>query len=350
MRATTDSADSAKTPTGKITIAHIAEEAGVSVPTVSKVVNGRADVARETRRRVEEIIRKYDYQRRSDQRTIKANLLDLVFHELESAWAIEIIRGVEQVARDNEMAVVLSEFQGRRTPGRGWVEDVLRRRPAAVISVFSDLSVEQQARLRSGGIPLVVVDPAGEPGPDVPSIGATNWSGGLTATRYLIGLGHQRIAVIGGPERTLCSRARVDGYRSAMETAGLSVDPELVRHGDFHVEAGYQQAAALLGRPDPPTAVFAGSDLQAMGVYQAAREAGLRVPEDLSVIGFDDLPVAQWIGPPLTTIRQPLEEMAAAGARLALSLAVGDEPAHTRIELATSLVVRGSTAAPRQAE
>ncbi|AOS63898.1 LacI family DNA-binding transcriptional regulator [Actinoalloteichus hymeniacidonis] len=350
MRATTDPTDPAKTPSGKITIAHIAEEAGVSVPTVSKVVNGRADVARETRRRVEAIIRKYDYQRRSDQRSIKANLLDLVFHELESAWAIEIIRGVEQVARDNEMSVVLSELEGRRTPGRGWVEDVLQRRPAAVVSVFSDLSVEQQARLRSGGIPLVVVDPAGEPAPDVPSIGATNWSGGLTATRHLLELGHRRIAVIGGPERVLCSRARVDGYRSAMETAGLSVDPELIRHGDFHVEAGYQQAAALLDQPDRPTAVFAGSDLQAMGVYQAARQAGLRVPEDLSVVGFDDLPVAQWIGPPLTTVRQPLEEMAAAGARLALSLATGEEPSHTRIELATSLVVRGSTAPPRSTD
>src|SRR6185437_5272383 len=114
---------------GRITIARIATEAGVSVPTVSKVMNGRADVARETRERVEAIIRKYGYQRRTDDRARRANLLELVFHELESAWALEIIRGVEAVARDNGMAVVLSESQGNLTPGHGWVESVLARRP-----------------------------------------------------------------------------------------------------------------------------------------------------------------------------------------------------------------------------
>jgi DNA-binding LacI/PurR family transcriptional regulator len=269
-----------------------------------------------------------------------------VFHELESAWAVEIIRGVEQVARDRGLGVVLSELQGRRVPGRGWIEEVLARRPAGVIAVLSDLSASQYAQLKARGIPVVVVDPVGDAGPEVPSIGATNWRGGLTATRHLLDLGHRRIGVIGGPEQVLCSRARVDGFRAAMETAGVPVDPALVRHGDFHVEGGYRHGAALLGLADPPSAIFAGSDLQALGVYEAAREAGRRIPDQLSVVGFDDLPIARWVGPPLTTVRQPLVEMAMAGAQLMLTLAAGEHPLHRRLELATSLVVRQSTAAP----
>ncbi len=329
-----------------MTIARIAEEAGVSIPTVSKVINGRSDVAVDTRERVEAIIRKHGYQR-PDKGVTRANILELIFHELESAWALEIIRGVEQVARENHMSVVLSELQGRHTPGRGWIDGVLTRRPTGVISVFSDLSGVQRSKLETRGIPFVVVDPAGEPSQDTPSIGATNWSGGLAATRHLLELGHRRIAVIGGPDHVLCSRARVDGYRAAIETAGLCVDNALVRHGNFHVEGGYEQGRVLLALPDRPTAIFAGSDLQALGVYEAAREAGLRIPDDLSVVGFDDLPVARWIGPPLTTIRQPLLEMAAAGARLALDLAHGERASHRRVELATSLVLRHSTARPR---
>jgi DNA-binding LacI/PurR family transcriptional regulator len=329
---------------GAVTIARIAAEAGVSVPTVSKVVNGRTDVAPTTRKRVEAIIRKHGYQRRADRRAAPSKLLELVFHELESAWAVEIIRGVEQVARDSGLGVVLSELQGRRVPGRGWIEEVLARRPAGVIAVLSDLSASQYAQLKARGIPVVVVDPVGDAGPEVPSIGATNWRGGLTATRHLLDLGHRRIGVIGGPEQVLCSRARLDGFRAAMETAGLPVDPALVRHGDFHVEGGYRHGAALLGLADPPSAIFAGSDLQALGVYEAARETSRRIPDQLSVVGFDDLPIARWVGPPLTTVRQPLVEMAMAGAQLMLTLAAGEHPLHRRLELATSLVVRQSTA------
>ncbi|CAM5360304.1 LacI family transcriptional regulator OS=Streptomyces tendae OX=1932 GN=GUR47_16970 PE=4 SV=1 [Streptomyces tendae] len=147
----------------------------------------------------------------------------------------------------------------------------------------------------------------------------------------------------------MCSRARVDGYRAALETAGLPVDPGLIVTGDFHHEAGYRQGLELLRRPDRPTAVFAGNDLQALGLYEAARELGLRIPHDLSVVGFDDLPVARWVGPPLTTVRQPLMEMAEAAARLVLDLGRDDgSSTATRVELATSLEVRSSTAPPAQ--
>jgi len=318
----------------------------VSVPTVSKVINGRAGVAPDTRLRVEAAIREHGYQR-SVTPTRAAPLLEVIFHELESEWALEIVRGVERVAGRHQLAVVLSEMQGRRTPGRSWIEGVLARRPAGVISVFSDVSESMRTQLRTRGIPFVVVDPTGEPLHDTPSIGATNWNGGLTATRHLLGLGHKRIAVIGGPAWILCSRARLDGFRAAMDEAGVPVDPRLISHGEFHVEEGIDRGRALLAMPDRPTAIFAGNDLQALGVYQAAREARLHIPEDVSVVGFDDLPVAQWVGPPLTTVRQPLVEMAVAAAEMVLALGRGEPLTQPRVELATELVIRESTAPPK---
>ncbi|MGV9319380.1 LacI family DNA-binding transcriptional regulator [Streptomyces sp. NPDC003660] len=328
------------------TLAEIAREAGVSAPTVSKVLNGRADVSAATRTRVEELLRTHGYRRRRAEVT-RSPLIDLVFHELESAWAMEVIRGVENVARDAGLSVVLSESAGRLTPGRTWADQVAGRRPHGVILVLSGLDESQRALLTSRSVPFVVMDPAGDPGADVPSVGATNWQGGLAATRHLIDLGHTRIGAIGGPSRMMCARARLDGYRSALESAGLPADPALIREGDFHHESGHRLGLDLLGRPDRPTAVFAGNDLQALGLYEAARELGLRVPEDVSVVGFDDLPVARWVGPPLTTVRQPLTEMAEAAARLVLELGRGErERTATRLELATSLVVRSSTAAP----
>ncbi|GLU48596.1 LacI family DNA-binding transcriptional regulator [Nocardiopsis ansamitocini] len=332
-----------------MTISKLAEAAGVSVPTVSKVLNGRSDVAPQTRSKVEALIRRHGYRRRRGPGSGRAATLDLVFHELDSAWAIEVIRGVERVARSEGFSVVLSESGGERSPRDSWVDSVLARQSAAVVLVFSDLAPAQKARLAARGVPFVVVDPTGDPGDDVPSIGSANWNGGLAATRHLIESGHRRIGFIGGPSNVLCSRARLDGYRAALDTAGLGVDQALIRSGDFHVEGGRDHGRALLLMDDPPTAVFAGNDLQALGLYEAARELGARVPEDLSVVGYDDLPVARWVGPPLTTVRQPLTEMAEEATRLALRLSRGETPANLRLDLATSLVVRQSTAPPAAA-
>jgi LacI family xylobiose transport system transcriptional regulator len=327
-----------------VTLADIARAAGVSAPTVSKVLNGRADVAPATRERIEELLRGYGYRRRAVQ---AAPLLDLVFHELESTWAMEVIRGAEQIAHEEGLSLVLSQSSGRLTPGQSWLDGVLARRPTGVLLVLSKLDPAQREQLAARDIPFAVIDPAGDLEADVPAVGATNWQGGLAATRHLLELGHRRIGVVAGPDRMLCSRARVDGYRAALERAGVTVDPALVRAGHFHHEAGYACGRELLALPDRPTAVFAGNDLQALGLYEAARELGLRIPDDLSVVGFDDLPVARWVGPPLTTVRQPLGEMAAAAARIVLDLGRGRRPAATRIELATELVLRSSTAAPR---
>lgn len=327
------------------TIASIAAEAGVSVPTVSKVLNGRPDVAPETRSRIEEMLERHQYRRRRQRPTTGGQpLLDLVFHELDSAWSIEIIRGVEDAAAAAGVGVVLSELGGVHRPPQEWLDAALARRPLGVLLVLSSLDAAQRHQLESRSIPFVVVDTAGEPPEDVPTVGSNNWNGGLSATRHLLTLGHRRVAVISGPVDVLCSRARVDGYRSAHDEAGVPLDPTLTRWGDFYVDGGYENGLALLSRPDRPTAIFAGSDMQALGVLRAARELGLRVPEDLSVVGYDNLPLTEWIGPALTTVNQPLKEMAGTATRMVISLARGESIPNRRIDLATSLVVRESTA------
>jgi LacI family transcriptional regulator len=162
----------------------------------------------------------------------------------------------------------------------------------------------------------------------------------------LLGLGHRRIAVIGGPVAMLCSQARISGYSAALASAGVEVDPALIRHGNFHHIGGYQAARELLDLPDPPTAIFAGSDEQAFGVAEAARVMGRRIPEDLSVVGFDDLAISRWFSPPLTTVRQPLVEMGRTAAEMLLTMIEGREPHGRQVELATELVIRSSTAPP----
>jgi DNA-binding LacI/PurR family transcriptional regulator len=194
---------------------------------------------------------------------------------------------------------------------------------------------------------MVIVDPVGQPDPRIPTIGATNWAGGLMATEHLIEIGHRRIGTITGRPSLLCSQARLDGYRAALERAGIPADPALVYNGDFHFEAALDAANYMLELPDPPTAIFAGSDMQAMGVYEAARLHRLRIPDDLSVVGFDDLPMSAWVPPPLTTVIQPLAQMAAMATRTVLALLDGKmDTSNNRVELTTSLVVRSSTSPP----
>lgn len=330
---------------GRVTLADLAAEAGVSLATASKVLNGRPDVAPATRRRIEELLERHGYRRRSSGPT-RARLLELVFHELESAWSMELIRGVEDVASEHGMSVVLTESGSRHAPGEEWLEGVLSRRPVGVVLVFSDLPAPFRAALQARSIPFVIVDPAGDPSPEVPAVGSANWAGGLAAVRHLIELGHRRIAAITGPEDMMCSLARIDGYRSAMNAAGLPIREEWIRFGDFHRTGGARHAADLLDLAEPPTAIFAGSDLQALGVLETARARGLRVPDDLSLVGYDDIPLADWVSPRLTTVLQPLKEMGREAARLAIRLSQGPVSPTPRMDLATRLVVRESTAAP----
>ncbi|WP_022918490.1 LacI family DNA-binding transcriptional regulator [Ruania albidiflava] len=331
--------------TKQATLAQIAQEAGVSLATISKVLNGRSDVAASTRERVEHLLAAHQYRRRSSGKH-RSHLIELVFHELHSGWSMEIIRGVQQAAKENGLGVVLTESGTRHAPGSDWLAAVLQRRPDGVVLVFSEIPAAMRETLAARSIPFVVIDPAGDPDPGIPAIGSANWSGGLAAVRHLIEAGHERIGVISGPKDMMCSHARVDGYRSAMAAAGLPVRQEWVTFGDFHISGGAEHGARLLDLPERPTAIFAGSDLQALGIYDIARDRGLRIPEDLSVVGYDDIPLARWVSPRLTTIHQPLVEMGREATLLALRLADGAAEAGPRMDLATSLVQRESTAPP----
>lgn len=327
---------------GRVTIAQIAEESGLSTATVSKVLNGRPDVSASTRRLVQEVLVSSGYRKRPS--TDPAQLIDVVFNDFDSPWATEIIRGAAAAAQSEGLTVAftaLSEGDERRV----WFDHITSRGTRGIILLLSQITERQRGQLLARGLPFVVIDPTAEPGPEVSSVGATNWSGGLAATNHLIELGHSRIAIITGPPALLCSRARLDGYRGALERAGLRVDEQLVRPGDFRVKAGYEQAKILFELRDRPSAIFAGNDLAALGVLRAAREAGLRVPDDVSVVGFDDIPLAEWSTPTLTTVRQPLTEMAAVAVAILLEIAESG-PQKRRVELATDLVVRESTAPP----
>ena len=340
-----------RAPRRRATLAAVAAEAGVSLPTVSKVVNGRPDVAPDTRARVERLLGEFNYHRpgarRGQRRGRRSGLIDLIFNGLDSPWAVEILRGVEDWCASHQTGAAVSAVRHGSARPASWTSALASHDTEGVILVTSELTTHQLEQLRGDGIPLVVVDPVNLPDPDLPSVGTTNWAGGLAATDHLTSLGHTRIGAIAGPAEYLCSRARLDGYRSGLDRARVSYRPELIRHGDFQHEGGFQRGSELLDLPEPPTAIFAGSDQQALGVYEAARQHGLRVPQDLSIVGFDDLPVARWVSPPLTTVRQPLTEMGHTAAAM-LSDLIESKPIPTRrVELATELIIRESTAPPR---
>lgn len=326
----------------RVTIAEIAREAGVSEATVSKVLNGRTEVAPATRARVQELLDARGYERRGTRVEERTGLLDLVISELNTPWSMDVLRGAEQEARRAGAAVVVSSTESRSDIS--WLDRVTERRSDGVLLVLSPLPAGAARRLTAAGIPFVLVDPVGGFDPAIPTVGVTNWAGGLAATEHLIALGHRRIGVITGPPDLVCSQQRLEGYRAALGRAGLPFDESLVRYGNFRADGGAREANALLETDDPPTAIFAGSDLQATGVYQEVHRRGWRIPDQLSVIGFDDVALCDWVSPPLTTVRQPLLEMARIAVRSVLDPAASDRP--LRLELATSLITRESTAAP----
>lgn len=330
----------------RVTIADVARTAGVSVPTVSKVLNHRADVSSDTRERVQQAISSHGYRRRTRSGRPRAALVDLVVAELDSPYFLEVLTGAEQAAARAGVGLVVTSAHGHEPRGGDWLATLTARRSSGIVMVVSVFDSSTLARLADLATPLVLLDPVGGSDPTLPTVGATNWSGGLAATEHLLSLGHRRVAVITGPPELVCSQERLEGYRAAMGRAGIAVDDDLVRFGDFQPDGGQRAAAELLALPDPPTAIFAGSDMQASGVYQEARAHGLRVPEDLSVVGFDDLRISRHLSPPLTTVRQPLAQMAAEAVRMTLEASRhGFTSPPPRLELATSLTVRDSTAA-----
>jgi DNA-binding LacI/PurR family transcriptional regulator len=325
--------------TGSLT--SIAAAAGVSVSTVSKVLNGRSDVAPETRERLGRVLRSHGYQVAP---RAGIGVVDLLIGSL-SPWADELIRGAVTAAAQTETSVIVSHVTSPAEFGR-WLKIATARGTRGVLSVLHLPDSATIRRLADARVPLVVIDPSAEPDGSVRSVGTTNWQGGVTAAQHLIELGHKRIAAIGGPDELWSCRARLDGYRSALRRAELPVDETLVRCDDLSADGGLRRARELLCLPDAPTAIVAGNDAQAFGVLQALAEHGRRCPDDLSVTGFNDLPIATWATPPLTTILQPLAAMAATAFWMLSSSDSGVQPRH--LELETTLVVRRSTAPPRR--
>jgi LacI family transcriptional regulator len=348
-----DGAEVADAADRRATLAEVAASAGVSIATVSKVVNGRADVGSATRELVESHLRQHGYVARRTapvRRSPATARIELMFAGTLNAYGVEILQGVLEAAGEAGVRVAVAVHrQGRLAPGgppRVWARDLATAGRQAVIAVVEELTAEHVTALTHAHLPLVVIDPLNLPPARVTSVGSTNFAGGMAATEHLLALGHRRIAYLGGPPTAACNQARMHGYRAAMEAAGLPVPAEYLWSGQFRYDDGMVGGAALLGLPQPPTAIFAGSDETAGGVLEAARARGLRIPEDLSVVGFDDTQVARLAAPPLTTVRQPLREMGGVALRTALRLAAGEKLDSHHVELATALVVRRSTAPP----
>lgn len=316
-----------------------------SAATVSKALNGRSDISEEARRTIENAVAKNGYVGRNTQRRHRLNI-EVVFQSFENMWALEVLKGVLSEAKPLNIGVTVTEIGNRSDADASWVSGILNRQPIGVILIFSNLAASERSMLSARHIPFVIFDPAGDPYPSDFSVQADNWTGGILATRHLISLGHKRIGVITGPDTMLCSRARLDGYMAALAEHGITSDNNLIARGDFTTVSGYNQSIKMLDDADNrPTAIFAGSDLQAMGTYEAARQLGIRIPEDLSVVGFDDIQTSAFMGPSLTTIHQPLAEMTQRAARIILG------KAHSKMEqrhiiMPTSLIIRDSTRPP----
>jgi LacI family transcriptional regulator len=329
----------------RATLAAVATAAGVSIPTVSKVVNGRTDVAPETRARIGALLAEHGYQARASggvQSTVRT--VDLTFDGMRSPNNLEIIRGALEEASAHDVDVVVG-LAPDDPSGVAWARRMATGHREGMILVTSRITEPQWQQFVEQGIPVVTIDPVTVPSARVPSVGATNFSGGMEATAHLVALGHRRIGFIEGPPDAMVSIARLHGYQAAMTQGGLTIDPDLIRAGRFTFDAGFTAAVGLLGRRERPTAVFASNDAQALGAIEAARTLGLLVPQDVSVVGFDDMAVAQWSAPPLTTVRQPFADMGRVAMRRLLRCIDGEQLVSPRVELATQLVVRKSTAA-----
>ena len=271
--------------------------------------------------------------------------IELVFDALTNPNNLEMLRGVLQAAAEQGSHVVVSTIPENVNP-RQWVNELDRVGRVGLIMVTSRLSSEQHKRLQEAALPLVLIDPINPVDPSLPSVGATNWQGGMSAVQHLLDSGHRRIAMIRGYQ-CLVDDARYHGYVAALSGCGIGVDERLTARGDFRFQPTVTAAEEILRSPRPPTAFFAANDLEALGVMEAARRIGLSVPGDLSVVGFDDSVYASASSPPLTTVRQPFVQMGEVACQLLIDQMEERDPASVRVELAATLVIRESTAPPR---
>ena len=271
---------------------------------------------------------------------ISDQLVDLVLPAVGDSWASALISGVERVAAEHSLDLVIIMVRRGETTKRSWVERLVDHRSRGALIAVAQPTADERRRLQRARIPFVLIDPAGSPDRSAPSVGASNWTGGHDAATLLLDLGHRSLAVVAGDEHSLNSRERAGGFLAAVRER-LPISQPPVVYGGWRPDTTVRVAIELLSEPSRPTAVFACNDNMALGVYRAAHALGLRVPDDLSVIGFDDLVEAGLASPPLTTVRQPIAEIGAAALRSLLDLRAG-HPLSRRLELATELVQRGS--------
>ena len=335
----------------RLTIRDIAELAGVSIATVSRAVNGRGDVSEETRAMVRRIAREHGYRANRDARglsTGRTGLVGVTLPMIHPTYFSAIVGSIAEALDERDMWIVLCPTGHQHDREVSLIDRLMHgTTDGAILVLPEETGTELRALIRQG-FPCVVVDPSEKPDDDIPAVSAAHSAGADQAVRHLLGLGHRRIAAITGPRHRLATEERLRGYYAALAGAGVPTDPRLVAVTEFKVEGGHEAMARLLALPDPPTAVFAFNDPLAIGAMQAARARGLRVPDELSVVGFDDTTEARFVTPALTTVRQPLEEMGRMAVSLLTQLLRQQAQKSVHIELATRLIVRESTA-PRRA-
>jgi LacI family transcriptional regulator, galactose operon repressor len=336
-------------PPTRATIRDVARHAGVSVATVSRVLNGRPDVSRETREAVLRVVREQGFSSNRNARALSAGRTGLVGMTLPFVHEYfgRFLDGASEALYEQDMRIVLCPTLHEHQREATLLELLMQGTTDGALLLLTTESSDELKALRDQGYPFVVLDPRKPLDEGIPAVSATHWAGAKAATDHLLSLGHRRIGAITGPHGWVASVDRLDGYHAALAGAGVLPAPELVAKGNFTTESGYAGAAGLLDTSEPPTAIFAFNDEMAVGAMKAARERGLRLPEDLSVVGFDDLERAAIVSPALTTVRQPLAEMGRMAVSLLIRLLDNQRLEALSVELATKLVVRESTAPPR---
>lgn len=328
----------------RVTIRQVAETAGVSIATVSRVVNGHSDVSADTREAVQRVLREYGYQAGPRSRPAPTGLVGVMMPLVHPGYFAQILSGATEALYEHDLRAMLCPTRHSHEREASLLDRLAGGEADGAVLVLPEESAGELLTLADHGFPFVIVDPRIEVPEGIPVVCATHSSGATHATRHLLDLGHRRIGVIGGPEGWVATQERLRGHHAALAGAGVLPDASLVRYSDFRISGGRGEAAALLDLRDPPTAVFAFNDSMAIGVMQEAAARGLRVPGELSVVGFDDTVEAAVVVPGLTTVRQPLAEMGRTAVSLLLRQVQNRHFEPLRIEIETRLVVRESTA------
>ncbi len=336
----------------EVTIFDVAKEAGVSSSTVSRVINNKEYVRADKRERVLQAMAQLGYVANIQARSLaggRTNIVGLLVQGLDNGYIGEIIKGIDNELNESHYDIMLYTAHLGKTKESAYVTRLTRNVVDGLLLVLPRNTEAYLETLHKRRFPHVLVDHQGfSHGMPVPTVKAKNWHGGYDATRYLIQLGHRRIGFITGDLEMGCAHDRLAGYKAALQEYDLPIIPELICEGNFLQPLGYSGAKELLSLPEPPTAIFASNDISAFGVMEAARDHGLQIPRDISIVGFDDIPQAAHVHPPLTTVRQPLEEMGQRAARLLLHYIAHPDAEVEQIELPTELIIRESCQAPHQ--